>query len=789
MSSFRALIVRHLLGRLRIDDDILRHLTTFQRLGETLEIQAPREMLPIGARTVLRAIRTRGAVQIRPDWLWPYWAERQLDPRSPSFEPRGHLPFMTNVTHRNWTMVGNIGSPWEAIVDPCGLVTPWFDGWSLDWWIGADDRWRFPSREPGVRQTLMGSTPIVETVIRVPGGDAVQRVYTIVGEDELVVMEIENQSPVPFAVAFALRPYNPEGLAVLERITMEDGVVLADGRPALLLPREPSRSAASTYAEGDSVHTVFEGKAGTESPLPVRDPAGLAQAAFVYPLAHRATIRVAMPLVRHGRTKRRRRAHRRVSHLGQIDLGSLPKAEDVSRGWRAQLDRGMDVNVPDARLQQALDANRGFMLLFHDGDEITPGPFTYHRFWFRDAAYQLAAMDRWGFHAEVAEVLRSYPRRQHKDGFFASQRHEWDANGAAIWTIAEHYRLTSDRELLDALIPSVRRGVRWINKKKRQRRHDAPEVQGLLPAGISAEHLGPFDFYYWDSMWSLRGLLDAAELFAEVGDEEGATNAAESAASLRAAIMSSLEMVAERLGQRVMPAGPSRGFDAGMIGSLASCYPLGLLPADDPFVVGSLAAIRDEFCIDEAFYQSISHTGLGTYLTLQLAFVELEGGDPRAWDRLKWMLAAATPTFAWPEAIHPQLGGGCMGDGHHGWAAADFLSFVRNVLIRETPDGSIALMTLLPPGWEGQPVDVRNAPTHHGLVSYSLRWHGDRPALLWECEREGVRLVAPGLDEQWSTSERTGDALLAPVLRPTARVRIDLQAPLHVPNDGTDDST
>lgn len=103
-----------------------------------------------------------------------------------------------------------------------------------------------------------------------------------------------------------------------------------------------------------------------------------------------------------------------------------------------------------------------------------------------------------------------------------------------------------------------------------------------------------------------------------------------------------------------------------------------------------------------------------------------------------------------------------MGDGHHGWAAADFLSFVRHVLVRETPDGSIALCTLFPPDWAGQDLEVREAPTHSGRVSYALRWHGDRPALLWECERPGVRLTAPGLDRAWSTDEPAGEALLAP---------------------------
>src|SRR5438309_1508886 len=257
--ALRTWLLRRAMGRLRISDDIVRHLSTFQRLGETVEVQLPSEVLPIGARTVLRALRTRAAAQLGPDWVWPYWLERQLDPRSAAFVPRGHLPFLANVTQRNWTMVGNVGSPWEGIVDPRGLVTPWFDGWSLDWWVGADDRWHLPSREVGVRQRLVDSAPVVETVMRVPGGDAVQRVYAVQAHEELVVVEVENASTLPFALALAVRPYNTEGLAVVERIALVDRTVTVDGRPALMFPQAPARMAGSTFLDGDCLGAVVGG--------------------------------------------------------------------------------------------------------------------------------------------------------------------------------------------------------------------------------------------------------------------------------------------------------------------------------------------------------------------------------------------------------------------------------------------------------------------------------------------------------------------------------------------------
>ena len=57
---------------------------------------------------------------------------------------------------------------------------------------------------------------------------------------------------------------------------------------------------------------------------------------------------------------------------------------------------------------------------------------------------------------------------------------------------------------------------------------------------------------------------------------------------------------------------------------------------------------------------------------------------------------------------------------------------------------------------------MHDAPTRaFGRVSFAVRWHGDRPALLWECEQVGGRLRAPGLDPEWSTTDRQGEALLA----------------------------
>jgi hypothetical protein len=458
---------------------------------------------------------------------------------------------------RSSTTVGNLDSPWDPTVDQRGLVTPWFDGWSLDWWIGADDRWHLPSREVAVRQRLVDDMPVVETAMRVPSGDIVQRVYCVRnGEDELVIVEIENQSPLPVALALAVRPVTAEGVAVVKRIELHDGTtVTVNGRVAMLLPRSPSRMAGSTAKAGDVESIVRGGEAGDRL-APVDCPDRGASAAFIWPLPHRQTIRIGLPIVPAPHTRRRRLAL----------PAALPSAQQVANGWRLQGDRGIRLVLPDERLQSAVDANRRFLLLLHDSTA---------RRAFRDAAYIIGALDRYGFADEAIATLRSY----------------------------------------------------------------------------------------------------------------------------------------------------------------------------------------------EQFLDGGTHHGQAADVALQLGFAELDAGDRRALSRLSSMLDGATPTWTWPDAA----------DGHSARAAAELLLFVRNLLVRDV-GGGLALCTLVPDHWLGRPLEVHDAPTQVGRLSFALRWHGDRPALLWELDAnddvDDVTITVPGLDPSWSTTERRGEALLAPVLPPGTPVTL-----------------
>lgn len=97
---------------------------------------------------------------------------------------------------------GVSGAAWRASITPWGAVEPWDGSTTLDWHIAADDRWHTPREEAAVRQTRLGGTAVVETRVQIPDGVAVQRIYSVADHRGLTVVEVQNASPLPIAVAF-----------------------------------------------------------------------------------------------------------------------------------------------------------------------------------------------------------------------------------------------------------------------------------------------------------------------------------------------------------------------------------------------------------------------------------------------------------------------------------------------------------------------------------------------------------------------------------------------------------
>lgn len=716
--------------------DPLSILAQMQRFAQPSEVGEPVELLRAGMIFHARGLMNVRAIQHNLDWIWPYWVVRQFDPADESFVPRAFSFSHINLTHRNWTAVGLPDCPVLPIVDPRGLVTAFYDSWSVDAWIVTESgRALIPSRQLDARQRLrLGDSLRVNTRSEKDGLQLEQDVELAWEEGPHCRISIA-ATPGNHGKAWlviGVRPYNPEGVSFIYSLSSASDrrEIRVNKDQTVVLERPPERILFSHYREGDVANRLFDGVEAEAC----RCDVGMATAAALFPLEPVGETRLTVTIPLGGDEEMKRGA--------AYPLRSVP-------GWRETTAPLCRLRVPDKRIQFLFDAAVRTLVL-HSPLDVFPGPYTYKRFWFRDAAYLIDGLLACGMTDRAERALDQFAHRQTPTGYFRSQEGEWDSNGEAIW-IYHRYCLLTGRKPKAAWLRAVRAGARWIGRKRLRHASD-PRHAGLLPAGFSAEHLGPNDYYYWDDFWGVAGLRAAAELLEAEGDASLAAEFRAEADDFMAAIEASIAATRSYANRGSIPASPYRRMDAGAIGSVVVDYPLRLWNAGDSRVMATAEYLHANCFVRGAFFQDMIHSGLNAYLTLHLAQVFLRGGNAaKALELLESVAAIASPTGQWPEAIHPRTDGGCMGDGQHAWAAADWVLAVRHFFVREE-EGEIVLGSGVPESWiptDGSPIDLGPTPTSCGPVTVEVRREGDDRRVSWSAtwrKAVAIRVALPGCE-------------------------------------------
>ncbi len=712
MSWMKWLPWRHLVKNVAHRHGFLDPIALLGKLhsfAQPSEVGEPIELLRAGVVFHARGLINSRVIQHNLDWIWPYWVERQFDPEDVAFIPRAFSITHINLSNRNWTAIGQPDVEELPVVDPRGLLTPFHDGWSLDTWLLADDgRCLLPSRSKTARQRQeFADGPCVITDSEVNGLTLTSRSRVSVENGRPVCeMVVTARSETSGSLVLSLRPANPEGVSFIHQVRLSEqrDAWAVNGRRAVFFSRPAERHHVSDYRQGDVCMHLQDEEQQTEGQCEV----GMTTAAALFPVqaGEDSTLTVRIPL--------------------SGDAEPTVRSE----AWANALEGHARLECPDETWQFLYQAALHSLVL-HSPDDVYPGPYTYKRFWFRDAAFIIHALLCAGLTGRAERALQQFPERQMKNGYFRSQEGEWDANGEVLWILRRYQELTGrtlDREWQGP----VRKGARWIQKKRLSGIIDKPHA-GLLPAGFSAEHLGPNDYYYWDDFWGIAG-LKAAEALLGPSNREAAEHFGAGAREFAQTVDRSLATCEQRLMRPGMPASPYRRLDAGAIGSLAMGYPTQLCDPHDPRLLDCIEFLLEKCFVKGAFYQDMIHSGLNAYLTLHVAQVLLRADDPRFLELMDAVAGLASPTGQWPEAIHPATGGGCMGDGHHVWASAEWVLMVRNCFVREEGDRLI-LCAGIPPRWleQDKPIRFGPAPTSFGAISITISPRpGGEPEVTWQ---------------------------------------------------------
>ena len=232
---------------------------------------------------------------------------------------------------------GVTGRPWRASITEWGAITPWDDPAELNWFVAADDRWHVPADETSVRQHRIEGTAVTETRMRVPGGDVVQRIFSVADAGGLTIVEFENETSMAVAVA------------------LDRGDVLTD-RPVADVPIEgidlPGGAVVMPLGHRATVRVALAH--GRQHPGPI--PGGVASATQVVrgwlTLTERAS-RFVLPEGGRGA----KLAEAITAERCEIALGAIPRASDDPIGFALALGELVRMGErPDPWMPELVDA-------------------------------------------------------------------------------------------------------------------------------------------------------------------------------------------------------------------------------------------------------------------------------------------------------------------------------------------------------------------------------------------------------------------------------------------------
>jgi hypothetical protein len=409
--------------------------------------------------------------------------------------------------------------------------------------------------------------------------------------------------------------------------------------------------------------------------------------------------------------------------------------------WRRQ-ERGMtQIHVPEQRVDDVYDASAIAIL---QARYLTPSGWVqgvnrlqYQAYWIRDSAVETVALDQIGLHGAAAQNLGFLGRWQQPDGLYISRAGQQDGVGQALWELAEHARLTQSPGFAAGQLGNVGAAVDWIAGVSAQ------DPRGLLPPStIADDEFLTGSRITGDNVWAAVGLRSAVLLatLARRPDLASAWTAID--VRFEAALRRALRQADARAGH--IPPGLD-GPGGNDWGNYGVDYPAAIVALRDPEITATLRYARAHFREGLATYGGQLHD----YLEFPIDETELEAGDVA--DALRGFYAelvhTTAPGFGWEDGPWPDGGRESTTNlSPHGTFAGQFVSLLRNLLVRDDGDG-VELLTGVSPAWmaPGDTISVSGAPTVAGPLSLrlsvapsgsgaTLRWRTRRPisALYWD---------------------------------------------------------
>ncbi len=660
--------------------------------------------------------------------------------------PRGDYPRYLHNEQSYWTVVGVDGDTREGLMNDDGAVEPEKGGYSIEPFLYIDRHLVTWDDVRAAQSLASGYLPIpsvkwfsVAAGVS-PAGPARTQAPTLTvtayaaGRREASTLYVDytiQSDHVTDATLFvAIRPFQVSpswqflgvtgGVSPIHEIRYESHTVQVDGRSPVIPLTPPSGFGAATFDEGNIVDWLRCAKIPDRSSA--SDAHGNASGALAFPLhlepQSARTVTIAVP-------------------LHEKSIASDDMRAPAMHEWEEKLNR-VTIQLPPSEqgIIDTIRANVAYILIHRDGAALQPGSRSYERSWIRDGSMISEALLRLGLAEVVREYIDWYVGFQYSDGKVpccvdtrgADPVPENDSHGELIYLIAEYFRHTHDRALVERVWSHVAAAVNYIDALRHQRMTDQyrnTAFYGLVPKSISHEGYSAKPMHsYWDDFFVAKGLADATFLAEALGyatdQKRFATIRDEFERDLLASIGRSMEMHKIDYIPGSVELGdydPTSTTIAIAPGGQRSALPaLAVARTFDRYFESSRARAADKVAWEN--YTPYELRAVGTFVRL--------GQPQRGHELLDFFFRGQRPPewrqwaeVVWRDSKTPKF----IGDMPHGWVGSDYLRSVLDMFAYDREDGALVVGAGIRPEWITQSlgVEVRGMSTHEGLLNFTMR--------------------------------------------------------------------
>lgn len=685
---------------------------------------------------------------------WSASRERFFEAIAGDFPP-GSFPRGIAGEQSYWTVVGVDGDPKECLFSEDGAIEAGLGEFSIEPFLLVDGvlhTWADATLEASLEADFLPLPWVTWTLddltLRIgafatgePGASSVVVRYVVVNpaataRDVRLYLAVR-----PFQVNPPSQQLNHAGgTAPVREIRGSGRFLHVNGDLRVVSMVDPAGFGASPFSAGDVVEFLRKGTLPARNE--VTDAFAAASGAWEFAPAAGETSEVAIvlplyadsPVPRGGETQRRDWVEREWSR--------------TRTGWLHRLQRvEIDVPVVGQSVVHSLRSQLAYILINRSGPAIQPGARSYRRSWIRDGALTSWALLRLGQDEVVREFLEWYAAYQYDSGKVpcvvddrgADPVPEHDSGGEFIFLVAQYWRYTGDRDLVERLWPQVELAAGYLDELRQERRTDEylhadrREFYGLLPPSISHEGYSSKPMHsYWDDFFALRGFQDATFLAEQFGHDAAQARFAAIHREFESDLVASIVASAARHNIDYIPGCADLGdFDpTSTTIALAPAGAAAILPAD---LLNTTFERYWTFFADRR-----SRDDWEAYTPYEIrnagAFVRL-GRSDRAHEVLTFFLDDQRPAGwnQWPEVVRRDLRQAAfLGDLPHGWVGSDYIRSVLDLFAYERgSDESLVIGAGIPEEWlTGHGVRVRGLRTEWGPLDLTMRSDGDVTRIL-----------------------------------------------------------